>query len=243
MRPVVGITAGFDPDRTRAVLHRGYPAAIAAAGGLPVVLPPLDPVLAPAAAEAIDGLMLSGGPDLDPVYFGAEPRGSRTICPERDRFELALLEQVVGRDKPILAICRGVQVLNVFAGGDLYQELQGIRMRMACDRGTRDDRELLRHGAVNASRIIRPGEEIEGSQRGHGTQQQDGFATIREHLHHLFRIMIQRVTSGNGLAPRRLEPCDGRNPESEDVIPEFPGRPVPLTVHMAPRTPQRNWSK
>jgi len=123
MRPVVGITAGFDPDRTRAVLHRGYPAAIAAAGGLPVVLPPLDPVLAPAAAEAIDGLMLSGGPDLDPVYFGAEPRGSRTICPERDRFELALLEQVVGRDKPILAICRGVQVLNVFAGGDLYQDL------------------------------------------------------------------------------------------------------------------------
>ena len=123
MKPMVGITAGFDPEGLRLALHRSYFQAVAAAGGVPWVVPPLPPGDAPAVAELVQGLMLAGGPDLDPVFFGEEPRGTRAICPERDRFELELVGEVRRRGKPVLAICRGLQVLNVAAGGDLHQDL------------------------------------------------------------------------------------------------------------------------
>ena len=94
-----------------------YIAAVEAAGGRGAAryLPQPDP--------AYDGLLLAGGGDMDPALFGQSDRGSRKIDPARDRAELALLDAFLGAGKPVLAICRGHQVVNVWAGGDLIQDL------------------------------------------------------------------------------------------------------------------------
>ncbi|MCA1688762.1 MAG: gamma-glutamyl-gamma-aminobutyrate hydrolase family protein, partial [Actinobacteria bacterium] len=134
MTPVIGITATLKQDVdhvaerplgrfVRADLD--YVEGVAEAGGVPVVLPP---VAGPRAAEALldgmDGLLLSGGSDLDPGYYGEEPVPQLGVTiPERDAFEMALLEHALRRKMPILGICRGMQVLNVALGGTLYQDL------------------------------------------------------------------------------------------------------------------------
>ena len=94
-----------------------YIAAVEAAGGRGVVryLPKPD--------LAYDGLLLAGGGDMDPALFGQENHGSRELDPARDRAELALLDAFLGTGKPVLAVCRGHQVVNVWAGGDLIQDL------------------------------------------------------------------------------------------------------------------------
>lgn len=94
-----------------------YIAAVGAAGGLGAARYLPGPDL------AYDGLVLAGGDDLDPALFGQEDRGSRGIDRARDRAELALLEAFLGAGKPVLAICRGHQVVNVWLGGDLLQDL------------------------------------------------------------------------------------------------------------------------
>ena len=94
-----------------------YIAAVVAAGGFAQAryLPGPEP--------AYDGLVLAGGGDMDPALFGQANQGSREIDQARDRAELALLDAFLGAGKPVLAICRGHQVVNVWAGGDLIQNL------------------------------------------------------------------------------------------------------------------------
>ena len=141
-RPVVGVTAAIDRARW-AVWHveanvsqRTYSRAIAAAGGLPVILPAHDEIAAEpqATSEALDlldGLILSGGSDLDPSSYGAEPDERTTaVFPERDRFELALARGAIDRGLPFLAICRGMQILNVALGGDLCQHIPSAERHM-----------------------------------------------------------------------------------------------------------------
>ncbi len=103
-----------------------YIEAVQAAGGLALLLPP-DPALTddPAQAlELIDGLLLVGGPDLDPTFYGAPDHPeAEEHQPERDAFELSLLAGARERDIPVLGICRGMQVINVAAGGSLHQHL------------------------------------------------------------------------------------------------------------------------
>lgn len=125
MVPVIGITSSYDRGTDRTTLSRYYIEAVAAAGGLPLVIPCLLPESAvPAIFASIDGLVLSGGVDVDPLLFGEEPLPAQgEICPERDRLELALTQQALERDMPILAICRGVQLLNVAAGGTVVQDI------------------------------------------------------------------------------------------------------------------------
>ena len=134
MAPVIGITATLKEDASgvaerplgkfvRADLD--YLEGVAEAGGIPVVLPPVaGPRAAEALLDGIDGLLLSGGSDLDPRYYGEEavPELGVTL-PERDAFEMALLEHALGLRIPIFGICRGMQVLNVALGGTLYQDL------------------------------------------------------------------------------------------------------------------------
>ena len=103
-----------------------YVHAVERAGGRPVLLPPsedgVDETL-----DALDGIIFSGGSDLDPETYGADAHPETTgIVPERDRFELALLQAALARDMPVLAICRGSQVLNVARGGDLVQHLPDV---------------------------------------------------------------------------------------------------------------------
>ena len=134
MNPVIGITATLKQD-VDCVAERplgkfvradlDYVEGVAEAGGVPVVLPPVVGVRgAEALLEGMDGLLLSGGSDLDPGYYGEKPVPELGVTiPERDVFEMALLEHALRRKIPILGICRGMQVLNVALGGTLYQDL------------------------------------------------------------------------------------------------------------------------
>jgi putative glutamine amidotransferase len=100
-----------------------YVAGVAQAGGVPVVLPPIAEV-AEGIVRGIDGLLLSGGSDLDPGYYGEELLPELgAIAPERDTFEVAVLRHALERGMPVFGICRGLQVLNVALGGTLYQDL------------------------------------------------------------------------------------------------------------------------
>ncbi len=131
-RPVVGITTYVEPARwghwelDAALLPYDYVRGIERAGGRPLLVPPSDDGVGET-LDALDGLLISGGSDLDPELYGAEahPETAGTR-PERDRAELALLEAALARDMPVLAVCRGVQVLNVARGGDLVQHLPDV---------------------------------------------------------------------------------------------------------------------
>ncbi len=125
MVPVIGITSSYDRESGRTFLSRYYIQAVEAAGGLPLVLPcilsdgTVDKILG-----SIDGLLLSGGVDVDPLLFGEEPQPAMgDICPQRDKFELALTRRALALNIPILAVCRGLQVLNIAAGGSVLQDI------------------------------------------------------------------------------------------------------------------------
>jgi putative glutamine amidotransferase len=126
-KPVIGLTGSFKPDdwTPQHVLNESYFHAIRHFGGIPVLIP----VLAEADEleylfSTLDGLVLTGGQDLDPALFGESILNDTvTLCPERDQAEYAALDQAVKRDLPILGICRGAQVMNVYFGGTLYQDI------------------------------------------------------------------------------------------------------------------------
>jgi putative glutamine amidotransferase len=126
--PLIGITtygeeAAYGVWKHEAVLiPRTYPDAVLNAGGLPVLLAPR--VEMAAAVERLDGVVLAGGPDVDPTRYGAEP-GPRTGAPrtERDAAELAVLDRALELGRPVLAVCRGMQVLNIALGGTLVQHI------------------------------------------------------------------------------------------------------------------------
>jgi putative glutamine amidotransferase len=126
--PMLGAAAAeADPPRTEMVLGMRYLEAIGRAGGLAVVVPPLPGPAIPALLDRVDGICLSGGPDLHPDAYGAEPHPQLGPTePRLDAFELALARAADERDMPVLAICRGAQVLNVARGGTLLQHLPDV---------------------------------------------------------------------------------------------------------------------
>ena len=124
-RPLIGITIGYSrQDREIFALRDDYVRSIETAGGLPLVLAPGTPEDAPVLLDHLDGLLLTGGADVDPGLYGEPPHETVTqVIPERDALEIALSREALRRDMPILAICRGQQVLNVATGGTLVQDL------------------------------------------------------------------------------------------------------------------------
>jgi len=129
--PLIGISAYGEQarwgvwERPAVVLPRRYVDAVAAAGAIPVLLPPV-PDIAGALAR-LDGLLLSGGGDIDPARYGAPPSPHLTsVRAERDAAEFALLSAAVERRLPVLGICRGMQVINVARGGSLHQHLPDV---------------------------------------------------------------------------------------------------------------------
>jgi putative glutamine amidotransferase len=122
-----GATAEADPPRTEMVLGMRYLEAIGRAGGLAMVVPPLPGPAIPALLDRVDGICLSGGPDLHPDAYGADPHPELGPTePRLDAFELALARAADERDMPVLAICRGAQVLNVARGGTLHQHVPDV---------------------------------------------------------------------------------------------------------------------
>jgi putative glutamine amidotransferase len=108
----------------RVVLEEGYLRGLRVAGLLPLVLSPLDdPGTHRRVLDAAGGLLLTGGEDIDPARYGEPVDGTRRISPERDDMEFELLRLALERGLPVLAICRGMQLLNVVLGGTLYQDL------------------------------------------------------------------------------------------------------------------------
>lgn len=132
MRPVIGLTGTRHMRNTTTglplqgvALSDDYTQAVEATGGIPLVIPyPKDESSLAFLAARLDGLLLSGGEDIDPATFGEDPHyGLGTVVPERDRMEIALVQMMRAQGKPILGICRGLQVLNAALGGTLYQDI------------------------------------------------------------------------------------------------------------------------
>jgi putative glutamine amidotransferase len=131
--PRIGISTYREPARwgewnvPADLLPALYSGAIQEAGGVAVLLPPAPAVHAAPALDGVDGLVIAGGPDVDPDRYGAQRHpmtgGARA---ERDAWELALVHEAIERDLPLLAVCRGLQVLNVALGGTLIQHLPDV---------------------------------------------------------------------------------------------------------------------
>jgi len=137
VRPLIGVTtsevrvpddvhplAQSDRRQTEMALGMKYMVAVEKAGGVPVVMPPLEAEFVEPLVDRLDALLLSGGPDMDPGTYGGRYHPELgPVEPELDRFELALTREADQRGLPILAICRGHELLNVARGGNLYQHL------------------------------------------------------------------------------------------------------------------------
>ncbi|MFN8545463.1 MAG: gamma-glutamyl-gamma-aminobutyrate hydrolase family protein [Candidatus Binatia bacterium] len=125
MRPLIGITSyARGGQRESFYVPTEYVDVVRLAGGVPVILPPVEGEVE--ALSAIDGLMLPGGGDIDPAHYGDDDYHPTNydICRERDCWELSLIRAAVHRaGLPILCICRGMQILNVALGGDLVQHI------------------------------------------------------------------------------------------------------------------------
>jgi putative glutamine amidotransferase len=140
MRPLIGVTTSemreavradplreADPPQREMALGMVYLLAIEQAGGLPVVLPPLDRHAIGPMLDRLDGLCLSGGPDLDPVAYGAAPHHLLGETErDLDSWELLLAQEADARNMPTLGICRGAQAMNVARGGTLHQHVADV---------------------------------------------------------------------------------------------------------------------
>lgn len=128
-KPIIGIAPQYDYEKNRIFVVQNYLNSIKLAGGIPVILPlnierrELETIV-----ELLDGVLFPGGPDIDPFTFGEETHENcGLVLPERDLLEESLFHLAYKRQKPILGICRGIQVLNVFLGGSLYQDLSEFK--------------------------------------------------------------------------------------------------------------------
>jgi putative glutamine amidotransferase len=135
-KPIIGITCDYDYSNNKIQLADGYYRAISQAGGLPFLIAYTELDDIEGILDTVDGILFTGGGDVDPVYFGEMPHPQLgSINPIRDEIEIKLCRKAMDRDMPILGICRGIQVINVAMGGTLYQDLESQW----------DKRQLLKH--------------------------------------------------------------------------------------------------
>lgn len=162
-RPLIGISTSelrcspgdreaqqADPQRRELALGLRYLDAVERVGGVPVILAPIPAEALDALLDRLSGIVLSGGPDLDPAAYGEDehPELGPTE-PDLDRFEISLARRADARRLPTLGVCRGAQVLNVARGGTLHQHLPGHRQNEPGDQATHDVR-LRARSAVSS---------------------------------------------------------------------------------------------
>lgn len=128
MRPIIGLTPSIQTDGSRLTMPMSYANVVREAGGTPVLLPITQEADVIAAyADLVDGLLFTGGDDVDPLSYGEDQLWAcGEVIPMRDAFEISLVRTLLSRhpEKPVLGICRGEQILNVALGGTLYQDLR-----------------------------------------------------------------------------------------------------------------------
>lgn len=132
-KPVIGITGAY-VEHTRHMkgvyVHQDYHQAVLAAGGIPIILPFNDSGNENAYIDLLDGIIFSGGEDIDPFFYHEQPHPQLGfVTPKRDAFELSLLKESLARELPILGICRGLQLINVAFGGTLIQDIPSVMER------------------------------------------------------------------------------------------------------------------
>jgi len=145
-RPVIGITVKAIPAREaqdKRDTARSYVAEVERAGGQARLIAPNEDLRS--VMKKIDGLLLSGGGDVNPNFFGARPDGSEPADNARDRMEIAAARMAVRHTMPVLAICRGIQVLNVALGGDLIQDIPRVDCGERKHLNHRDPQNTLSH--------------------------------------------------------------------------------------------------
>jgi len=134
-RPVIGIVGnllveqgGFSPGMERSYVNNDYVAAVERAGGIPLIIPVVrGQDVAERQAECADALLISGGYDIDPLLYGEEPhRALEFVYRDTDIFQLRTIKTALATRRPLLAICKGIQLLNVACGGTIYQDLEEI---------------------------------------------------------------------------------------------------------------------
>ncbi|MGI6535474.1 MAG: gamma-glutamyl-gamma-aminobutyrate hydrolase family protein [Eggerthellaceae bacterium] len=134
--PLIGIVPRHFLEDRAILLHERYSHAVIAAGGAPLVLPLSDdPKTYKTLLPLFDGFLMPGGQDINPALYGEKPKsGNDRYTPERDALEMRLLDYAYVHDAPVLAICRGMQMMNVFFGGTLHQDLNALHGQPAADR-------------------------------------------------------------------------------------------------------------
>lgn len=140
-QPVIGITGNYDKETC--TLAKGYYQSVLKAGGIPLIIPPFQEIDSLCQIlETIDGIIFSGGGDINPLFFGEEPiKELHSITPERDRQELLLARLAYDRQIPMLGICKGIQTINLALGGTVYQDIhtqmEGTRIKHSQDQDRR----------------------------------------------------------------------------------------------------------
>lgn len=124
-KPVIGITMSYDFEKSISTLKDDYYDAIIQSGGVPVLIPVTDnKSVWSEYLNLCDGIILAGGPDIDAAYFGKENMPyAHEISPVRDSMEIFLAKEAIDHNKPMLGICRGCQVMNIAAGGSIFQDI------------------------------------------------------------------------------------------------------------------------
>jgi putative glutamine amidotransferase len=126
-KPIIGITGAYvnhNEYMEGVYVHHDYHKSVAANGGIPIILPFINAEVALETVSLCDGIILSGGEDVDPQFYGQDPHPHLgPTIPERDLAEIAIVKYAIDNNIPLLAICRGVQILNVALGGTLIQDI------------------------------------------------------------------------------------------------------------------------
>ena len=160
-RVQIALMGSFDQEG-RVCIMPAYLNALWAAGAIGTLLPyRTDKEFLHEVAQGFDGFMFCCGDDIDPKLYGEENKGdSKNICSSRDSFELAVFDEILKSGKPILAICRGLQILNVYLGGTLYQHIDGHSQ--AAPTNLRKQKTLVNKGSLLA-KIIETNEILTNS--------------------------------------------------------------------------------